>query len=102
MSNKVELDAFHKHEAMDRAWMFADMLGDQLADHPYIESDPALKKMAEDAIGSLYKLYQEIGSRDEPIRPMRVPAIDLPEWPKHPAEPRPYSLDGSPIKVNHE
>ena len=32
----------------------------------------------------------------------RAPVIDLPEWPKHPGECKPYSLNGSPIKVDHE
>lgn len=61
---RVKLDAFHRHEALDRAWILASNVGEWLAEHPYVEAKPKFKQLAEAAIDSLYQLYQQIGNED--------------------------------------
>lgn len=59
MSEK--LDDYHRHEALDRSNMLANMVASWLMEHPYIESNPPLARKAEDAFDALYALYQAIG-----------------------------------------
>lgn len=56
-----ELDDYHRHEALDRACMLAEILSSWLLQHPYIESKPKLGAKVGRAIKLLNKVYNEIG-----------------------------------------
>ncbi|QIM51608.1 hypothetical protein [Hydrogenophaga crocea] len=83
MSEEHKLDKFHKHEALDRAWIMFQMVNDWLVDHPYIEADAVLSPMAGAASQALWNLYQEIGAREEMGIPrcdvVPLPVINMPE-----------------------
>ncbi len=55
------IDDFHRHEALDRASIFADQFETHVASHPVIELDPELKSQAGEIIDRLAALYQAVG-----------------------------------------
>lgn len=57
------MDEFSYHEALDRTHVLLCMLDEHLLSHPVIESDPKLKKIAEDIEDLLGELYQLIGQK---------------------------------------
>lgn len=61
LDKKTKLDKFHKHEALDRTWLFVDMIASFLLEHPYIQQNKSLKRKVKKAFGLLYEVYQEIG-----------------------------------------
>jgi len=59
--NKLKLDRFHYHEALDRAFMVGNIVGEYFTEHPVVQKHPELRKKAETATELLIELYQEIG-----------------------------------------
>jgi len=59
------IDDFHRHEALDRASIFADQFESHVASHPIIELDPKLKSQASEIIDRLAALYQAVGRLGE-------------------------------------
>jgi hypothetical protein len=66
-----EMDDYSRHEALDRASIFCNMLSDQLLDHHFIQEHPRFRGKVEAAIRLLAGLYQEIGAEhfSEPVSP---------------------------------
>ncbi len=56
-------DAYSWHEAMDRAHTLTQSVSDQLCDHPVINSDPELFKLAVAAENALSDLYQATSNK---------------------------------------
>lgn len=56
-----KLDDYHRHEALDRANMLANMVATWLLEHDYIAAHPELTRKAAEAFEALSALYQEIG-----------------------------------------
>lgn len=54
-------DPMVRHEAMDRASLFAGVVDSELVDHPGIAGDPVLKAAAERAQCALAELYRLAG-----------------------------------------
>ncbi|MFT3990410.1 MAG: hypothetical protein QM680_03265 [Luteolibacter sp.] len=54
------LDEYHRHEALDRAAVFADQFEAYVASHPAIATDSGLRAQSEDIIDRLCGFYQEI------------------------------------------
>lgn len=61
MEKKIELDEFHYHEALDRTFVFAQMLYDFLSEHPVVLEHPNVKKLVNKACETLGQAYQLIG-----------------------------------------
>ncbi|MEZ5330231.1 MAG: hypothetical protein R3F19_34725, partial [Verrucomicrobiales bacterium] len=64
-SDDGKLDDYHRHEALDRAAIFAEQFESHIASHPQIELDPRLRSKAEEIADRLAALYQAIGNLDE-------------------------------------
>jgi len=64
-----KLDRFHYHEALDRAYIVANMTDDVLFQHPVIQKHKNLKKKVEKAENLLYEVYQLIGGLDLKLFP---------------------------------
>lgn len=60
----VDLDDYHRHEALDRANMLAQIVGEWLLDHPYVQQRPELVRMVSLAQSALADAYQLIGVGD--------------------------------------
>jgi len=57
----LPVDEYHRHEALDRAAVFADQFESHVASHPAIATDADLRSQAEDIVDRLCNLYQAIG-----------------------------------------
>lgn len=55
-------DEFHRHEALDRASMFSQMVGIWLLEHPSVQANAKVRKKVEKAANLLTEAYQEIGA----------------------------------------
>lgn len=53
---------FLRHEALDRASLFASLVDENLLSHPTIESNDKWKQLAQEAVDCLAELYQAIGA----------------------------------------
>jgi len=62
----TSINDFHRHEALDRAAIFADQFESHVASHPVIALDPDLKLQADEIIARLAALYQSLGRLDKP------------------------------------
>jgi hypothetical protein len=60
--DSIILDEFHYHEALDRTYLFTDMIDSYLLKHPVYQKNVNLKLKLEAAIEYLAELYQEIGA----------------------------------------
>jgi hypothetical protein len=65
---RVEMEAeppsdYHRHEALDRASLLCDMIGNYLLDHQFIQADEGLRADVERALGILADVYQRIGAQ---------------------------------------
>lgn len=54
-------DEFHRHEALDRTSMIAQMVGIWLLEHPAIQQNAKVRKKIEKAANLLADAYQQIG-----------------------------------------
>lgn len=61
MSKK--LDDYHAREALDRAFMLAEMVDTYLVEHPYIVADTRMLRLAIDASMALAQIYLVIGEK---------------------------------------
>lgn len=59
---KIELDAFHYHEALDRTYVAADMINRNLTEHPVVKRHKELRKRMGIVEKNLYEIYQLIGT----------------------------------------
>jgi len=64
-----KLDKFYYHEALDRAYIVANMTDEVLFQHPVIQKHKNLKKKVEKAENLLYEVYQLIGGLDIKLFP---------------------------------
>ena len=64
---------FGCHEALHMASVLADMVDEQLCEHPAIERNPAWLRLAERAEEALLELYQAIGAEHLSIKPSPAP-----------------------------
>lgn len=64
-----KLDKFHYHEALDRAFIVANMTDEYLMQHPVIQKNKELKKRVKKAEILLYEVYQLIGGLDIKLFP---------------------------------
>ena len=60
--SKRGTDPFSAHEALDRAHLISVFFGDHLADHPFVQSIPKLKREAVRLAEDLAKFYQLVGT----------------------------------------
>lgn len=67
MSVSVKLDEFHRHEAVDRVFMFAEMFDEHVMQHPAVEQEPELAKLAHEIGTLLGRLYQAAGALRHPV-----------------------------------
>ena len=58
---KNKLDEFHYHEALDRAYICADVLENTLVIHPVIRKHKELKEKIKKAQSLIMEVYQTIG-----------------------------------------
>jgi hypothetical protein len=66
---KDKLDEFHYHEALDRAYMCADIIENALMVHPVIKKHKKIKKRIEKAQQLILEAYQIIGGLEITIFP---------------------------------
>lgn len=59
-----KLDAFYAHEALHTSHVLMDTWSDHVHDHPYVQANPELTKLASEALDAMMKLYQAIGAID--------------------------------------
>ena len=64
MKRKPVLDAFHWHEARDRACMIAEIFEQYLHDHPAVQGTPALRKTAKQISDELVDFYQAVSAAE--------------------------------------
>lgn len=58
---KSNIDKWHKHEALDRTIMFANIIEENLYNSPFIASSPKIRAKIGMAIQELNDAYQLIG-----------------------------------------
>ena len=56
------IDAYSRHEALDRAHLAASFFSDFVADHHYVQHEPRLRGVAEDLAEQLGGFYQLVGN----------------------------------------
>lgn len=61
MANKIELDQFHWHEALDRTHLVLCNIDDFLIQHPVLKLNPKIRKHVEKASESLTEAYSMLG-----------------------------------------
>ncbi len=61
--DRVELDEFHWHEALDRAYVLEDTFSRHVWEHPAIQQSPDLAAKAEAIHDAMCELYQAIGRK---------------------------------------
>jgi len=64
-----KFDKFHYHEALDRAFIVANMVDEYLMEHPVVQKHKELKKKVKKAETLLYDVYQLIGRLDFKLFP---------------------------------
>lgn len=62
------LDAFHAHEALHTSHVLIDTWSDHVHDHPYVQANAELTKLASDAMDVMMRLYQAIGAKTDKSR----------------------------------
>ena len=60
---RKQLDAFHRHEALDRSFLALEFFSEYVREHPAVHADPKLRRQAEAIVGRMYKLYQSLGDK---------------------------------------
>lgn len=63
VDESVEIDQFHKHEALDRTYMILCIAEQHLRNHPFIQQDEEIKKLLDDGLDKLAEMYQLIGTK---------------------------------------
>ena len=63
------LDRFHYHEALDRAFMVGNIVGEYLGEHLVVQKHPELKEKVDKATDLLAEVYQLIGGLDMELFP---------------------------------
>lgn len=63
MTAPNEMHDYYAHEALDRTSMVIDIVESHLAEHPYIQADPQLVDLINQATEALAKAYQHIGAK---------------------------------------
>jgi hypothetical protein len=61
---KLKLDPFHYHEALDRAYVVGAIVELHLANHPVVKKHKKIRKRVEKALELLAESYQLIGAID--------------------------------------
>lgn len=61
---KVDLDEYHWHEALDRSHICAEFVTDWLLKHPAIHQTEHLRLKVLDVINLLQEVYQDVGNAD--------------------------------------
>ena len=64
-----KLDQFYYHEALDRAYIVANMIEDVLVEHPVIEKHKELRKRIKKAQQLILEAYQLVGGLDVKLFP---------------------------------
>ena len=59
---RPRIDAYSKHEALDRAHVAATFFSDFVADHHFVQHEPTLRAAAEDLAEQLGGFYQLVGN----------------------------------------
>jgi hypothetical protein len=68
--NKIkDLDRFHYHEALDRAYIIGNMINEHLTEHPVIMKHKKLRKLIKVAEQNVMDVYQMIGGLDMKLFP---------------------------------
>jgi cell fate (sporulation/competence/biofilm development) regulator YmcA (YheA/YmcA/DUF963 family) len=62
--NKIKLDKYHYHEALDRSYCVADMIENMLVTHPVIEKHKKIRKHIKKAQRHILEAYQLIGGKN--------------------------------------
>lgn len=62
MENKIELDQFYWHEALDRTHLQIENIDSHLLQHPVLKVNPEIRKHVESAVEELCEAYQKIGT----------------------------------------
>jgi len=67
-----ELDEYHWHEALDRAFLAVEWFSEFVEDHPAVRRTPKLRKMARELTDGLASFYQAVANADPNLnRPRR-------------------------------
>lgn len=61
-NEKVELDVFYAHEAVDRAHLIESMFDAYVMTHPFVSQIPRLNEQAVKVSEALFDLYQMISN----------------------------------------
>jgi hypothetical protein len=64
-----KLDQFYYHEALDRAYIVANMIEDVLVKHPVIKKHKELRKRIKQAQRLILEAYQLVGGLDLKLFP---------------------------------
>ena len=60
MSKKIKLDKYHYHELLDRTYLLAKSIDDNLSSHPVSKKHKEIKKKLDKASKLLYEVYNDI------------------------------------------
>lgn len=63
MPRKAQLDAFHWHEALDRAMLAFEFFNERVERHPAVQATQDLKRQAEAISRQMFQLYQALGEK---------------------------------------
>lgn len=58
---RPKIDPFSHHEALHVAWLISDLFSQYLHDHPFVRSEPSLRREAEKIEDQLAGFYQLVG-----------------------------------------
>ena len=61
--NKIKLDKYHYHEALDRSYCVADIIENMLVTHPVIEKHKKIRKHIKKAQKHILEAYTKIGGK---------------------------------------
>ena len=61
------MDAFHRHEALDRCHVILCTIDDHLLDHPFVGAHPDIRDQILAASRLLSGAYQSIGAMELPV-----------------------------------
>ena len=61
--DKPEINEGHYPELLDRVWVTMDNINNNLLEHPLTYHEDEVKKSIEDAIDSLWDVYQTLGGK---------------------------------------
>jgi cell fate (sporulation/competence/biofilm development) regulator YmcA (YheA/YmcA/DUF963 family) len=64
LKEKIKLDPFHYHEAIDRTHMIGCIIEDNLLNHPVIQKHKKVKKKVNKVLKLFGEIYQNLGYID--------------------------------------